>query len=186
MGILNRILGNEPSSPRSGISGTQARVSDDQRALERYRYMVQTAPPEALERAHEEAFEKLTPEQRQRLLRELQRTAPPEERQLTERSGADEPSSLARLATRSEYRQPGTVERALGGAGNLLGSFGAAFLGSMAAQSFLSAFASDPPEAGTDEGSATQDFSEEFGQGADDDGLAGGDGFDGDDFDVTV
>ena len=29
---------------------------NDQQALERYRYMLRTAPPEDVERAHEEAF----------------------------------------------------------------------------------------------------------------------------------
>ena len=33
----------------------------DEQALQRYRYMVQTAPPEMVEQAHEEAFAKLTP-----------------------------------------------------------------------------------------------------------------------------
>ena len=33
-------------------------------AVERYRYLLRTAPPEDLERAHVEAFERLTPEQR--------------------------------------------------------------------------------------------------------------------------
>src|SRR6476469_126209 len=36
----------------------------DEQAIARYRYMLQTAPPETIERAHVEAFSKLTPEQR--------------------------------------------------------------------------------------------------------------------------
>jgi hypothetical protein len=35
----------------------------DKQALERYRYMLRTAPPDAIERAHEEAFAELTPDQ---------------------------------------------------------------------------------------------------------------------------
>lgn len=34
----------------------------DEQSLERYRYMLATAPPEDIERAHEEAFARLTPE----------------------------------------------------------------------------------------------------------------------------
>ncbi len=37
---------------------------DDKQALERYQYMLKTAPPDDIERAHEEAFAQLTPDQR--------------------------------------------------------------------------------------------------------------------------
>ena len=56
---------------------------------------------------------------------------------------------MARIATRAEVRQPGVMERVLGGtggamggmgmAGSLLSSFAAGFVGSMVAQSFFSA-----------------------------------------------
>ena len=46
---------------------------DDPRAIERYRYMLRTAPPDDIERAHAEAFAQLTPEQRATVLRELSR-----------------------------------------------------------------------------------------------------------------
>ena len=39
--------------------------SEDERAVARYRYLLRTAPPESLEQVHAEAFERLTPEQRQ-------------------------------------------------------------------------------------------------------------------------
>ena len=75
MGILDRLFGQErPSSPKD-VQRTPEASPNDQ-ALERYRYLVRTAPPEAIEQAHREAFEKLTPEQRQQVLRELSAAAP--------------------------------------------------------------------------------------------------------------
>ena len=51
----------------------------DGQAIARYRYMLRTAPLEAIEEAHAEAFAALTSEQRRRVLEELKRpTAKPE------------------------------------------------------------------------------------------------------------
>ena len=71
MGILDRILGTDRQPPRpraQGSAGAAAppngSASPDEQAVERYRYMLKTAPPEPIEAAHAEAFERLTPEQR--------------------------------------------------------------------------------------------------------------------------
>ena len=79
---------------------------DDNQAVERYRYLLRTAPPDDIERAHEEAFERLTPEQRAQVLRELSQEVPP-----SEVPSGDDAGSLARMATRAEMREPGTLER---------------------------------------------------------------------------
>ena len=148
-GISDRLLGRstEPESrPRQRAPASSPAAPGeltDEQALERYRYLVRTAPPEAIEQAHEEAFAKLTPEQRRMALRDLSAAVPEHER-----TGADDPRSLARMATRAETNRPGTVERAFGGGGgmlggiggNLLGSFAAAFAGSLVAQSLFSEF----------------------------------------------
>src|SRR6187431_347496 len=99
-------------------------MTDDQ-ALARYRYLLATAPPQDIERAHEEAFAKLTPDQRRQALEALARVVPPGEIR------GDDPASLARTATRAELREPGTMDRAFGGGWNGpgLGSF---FLSSLA------------------------------------------------------
>jgi hypothetical protein len=109
---------------------------------------VRTAPPEALEQAHEEAFARLTPEQRRTALRDLSAAVPEHER-----TGGDDPRALARMATRAETSRPGTVERAFGGGGGmlggmggtLLGSFAAAFAGSLVAQSLSRSWAAKRP-----------------------------------------
>ena len=122
---------------RSSETKQHPAAETDEQALERYRYMLATAPPEDIERAHEEAFARLTPEQRRQALQALAQYVPP-----TEIRG-DDPASLARAATRAEIRQPGTIERAWGGnAGFGLGSFflttlAASFIGSAIAQSFF-------------------------------------------------
>ena len=115
----------------------------DEVAVERYRYMLRTAPPETLEQAHAEAFAKLTAEQRRKVLDDLGNAVP-----AAERTTSDDPQSLARMATRAEMRQPGTTERTLGGgrggmgmggmiAGSLLASVAGAFVGTAIADSFL-------------------------------------------------
>ena len=109
----------------------------DQQAIERYRYMLRTAPPDDVERAHEEAFTRLTLEQRQAFLGELSSQVPPSE------VGGDDPRSLARMATRAEMRQPGTMERTFGSAGvpglgsMFLSTLAGAFVGTAIANAFF-------------------------------------------------
>jgi hypothetical protein len=146
MGFLDRLFGNERNAPQPR-PGVPYVASEDEQALERYRYMMKTAPPETIEQAHQEAFARLTPEQRQRVLEELARSAPANERAAVEATSSEDPRAMARVATRAEVRQPGVMERTLGGtgaggmgmAGSLLSSFAAGFVGSMVAQSFFSA-----------------------------------------------
>jgi hypothetical protein len=85
---------------------------DDERAIERYRYLLRTAPPDKIEEAHAEAFTQLSPDQRQQVLAQLAAAVPASERPTT-----DDPRTLARVATRAELRRPGTLERAFGGYG---------------------------------------------------------------------
>ena len=123
MGFLDRLLGRpepsrrQPNAHPSGWAaesrGTTGNTQDaDQRAIARYRYLLRTAPPETIEQAHAEAFAQLTVDQRQQVLAQLAAAVPAGERPRT-----DDPETLARVATRAEMRQPGTLERALGGYG---------------------------------------------------------------------
>jgi hypothetical protein len=184
MGFLDRLLGRttgSEASPRQDASTpTPAAPGEltDEQALERYRYLVRTAPPEAIEQAHEEAFAKLTPEQRQTALHELSAAVPE-----YERTGGDDPRSLARMATRAETSRPGTVERAFGGGGamlggTLLGSFAAAFAGTLVAQSLFSEFGGD--EAAAETGGGEGDPGDSGGDAGG--GDAGGGDFGGGDF----
>jgi hypothetical protein len=185
MGFLDRLLGREGGDPyerdrQSEPPRREPGTSDeDRRALERYHYLLRTAPPERIEEAHEEAFAKLTPEQRRLALEQLSRAAPDEP------ARGDDPRSLARLATRAEMRRPGTVERAFGGGGmggmgmgglgmgaGLLGSFATAFVGTLAAEALFADLADgelfDGPDAG-DYGDTGDDY------GGEDVADAGGD-----------
>ena len=160
MGFLERLFGYKEEPPDKqkaspyGAGGQEQRPQDaDERALERYRYMLKTAPPETIEQAHEEAFAKLTPAQRAQVLHELAEKTPERERAALAKS-ADDPKSLARLATRAEMRQPGVMERTFGGiggrggsgmgmAGTIFGSLVAGFVGSIVAQQFLESMDDD-------------------------------------------
>jgi len=142
MGFFGRLLGIENETNRAPAArGAQ---EPDAQAIERYRYMVRTAPPETLEQAYAEAFAKLTPEQREKVRAELSQSAPEAERAAIAGASGSDAQTLARAATRAEIRQPGSMERtlgsgALGFGGNLLASFAMGFVGSMVAQSFFSA-----------------------------------------------
>jgi hypothetical protein len=106
---------DQPSGQQPARPGAAAPArSDDEIAVERYRYLLRTAPPETIEQVHAEAFEKLTPEQRRLVFDELSAQSPE-----GERPRGDDPGSLAQAATRSELRQPGTLERTLGGGGGM-------------------------------------------------------------------
>src|SRR5687768_7668701 len=85
MGFFGRMLGIEDESDRRravqpATNSPRAAPDSEAQALERYRYMLRTAPPETLEQAHAEAFAKLTPDQRRALLAELSSAAPANER----------------------------------------------------------------------------------------------------------
>jgi hypothetical protein len=157
MGFLDRLLGRETTqgadqgpawgSPAGGYPGNRqpaarrAQTTDEQ-AIERYRYLLRTAPPDQIEQAHREAFATLSPEQRSAVLAELSKELPP-----GERPTSDDPQQLARAATRAELRNPGTLERSFGRsggmgmggmlAGGLLAGVAGAFIGSAIADSMF-------------------------------------------------
>lgn len=131
MGFLDRLFGAAPASAQPVASTAPAGRTDDERALERYRYLIRTAPPETIEQVHAEAFARLTDGQRALIYEELSRGAATGERPLS-----SEPATLARAATRAELRQPGSLERSLSGSTAGL-TPGAPGFGSMLASSLL-------------------------------------------------
>ncbi|MGO4782564.1 hypothetical protein [Cryobacterium sp. W22_MBD10_FK3] len=162
MGFLDRLLGRpeQPEQPRPA-AGPQR--TDDEIAVERYRYLLRTAPPETIEQVHTEAFSKLTDQQRDVLFQQLTENA-----MEGERPANAEPATLAKSATRAELRQPGTLDRAFGGdqAGGRQGPgfgsmLGASLLGTVAGYVVGSALVSA--------------FLPDLGGGADASGDAGGD-----------
>jgi hypothetical protein len=170
MEMLRRMFGMDELRPRRGRTMSRSeQMSPDEQAVERYRYLLRTAPPETIEEAHVEAFAKLTPEQRRMVLQELDATLTPAER-AAGASYDEDPRSLARLATRAEMRQPGTLERTWSGMpagigmggltmGNFMSTIAGVMVGSMIADAFLG-------NAGYDAGSA---------EAADASGAEGGD-----------
>ena len=182
MGFLDRILGTPAARPAPRAA---APVTEDQ-AVERYRYMLQTAPPETIEQAHREAFDKLTPDQRRQVLTSLAQAAPPGESAAIAATPLDDTKGMARAATRAEIRQPGVMERMLGGGGmglgaSLLSSFAMGFVGSMVANSFFSALGGSGEDASGDANADEEgDTVADNDAGEDDGGDFGG----GDDFEV--
>jgi hypothetical protein len=223
MGFLDRLLGREPreqtpgmyqggSTPRPQYQQSPGRTpaygtapvygsaastgrSEDEVAIERYRYLLRTAPPDRVEEAHAEAFAQLTPEQRNQVLAQLSETVPP-----NERATSDDPRDLARMATRAEMRNPGTLERNFGqsrGPGfgsmlgaSMLGTIGGMVIGSAVADMMFGSSFGDPGqdfagEEGGGEAGAEEAGGEEAGaepveasgaEGGDAGADAGGDG----------
>jgi hypothetical protein len=144
MGFLDRLLGRTPTEQHRQEAGwdngrntqpaakpPRPAASEEERAVARYRYLLRTAPPEQLEALHAEAFAKLTPEQRQQLLRELSTASP------GEAGTSAEPADLARVATRAEMRQPGTLQNtfsrgSFGGGPGMGGMFAGSMMGTIA------------------------------------------------------
>jgi hypothetical protein len=164
---------------------------DDRQAIERYRYLLRTAPPDDIERAHAEAFERLTPPQREAVLRELANQVP-----ASEVASSTDPQALARMATRAEMRDPGTMERTFGAmpagpglGGMFLSTLAGAFVGTAIADAMFGSDAgsgdvgageaSDADYAGGDAGQADSGAYDDGDFGAGD--LGGGD-FGGGDF----
>jgi hypothetical protein len=194
MGFLDRLFGSEEAAP---AAPRNAAPTDDERAIERYRYLLRTAPPETIEEVHREAFAKLTEEQRAQVYEELSKGAGTGERPLS-----SEPATLARAATRAEMRNPGTLERSLSNpayngpgfgsmiASSLIGTVAGYVIGSALVSAFLpwdggaTDAAGDPgadggSDAGADSGADTSgDFGGDFGGGDFGGGDFGG-GFDG-------
>lgn len=183
MSFLDRIFGSRTPEPEHSPPPRAPR-SDDERAVERYRYLLETAPPETIEQVHAEAFAKLTPEQRRLVFDRLTDQAP-----AGEAPQNDEPATLAKAATRSELRQPGTMERSFGGpsfgsvlGASLLGTVAGYVVGSALVSAFLPPMDAGGTEAGADTGDAGQDAGAAD-SGADSGGLDGGGSFDAGGFD---
>lgn len=179
MGLFDRIFGTQPAEPERTQPSARAQRSNDEIAVERYRYLLRTAPPETLEQVHTEAFAKLTEEQRTMVFDELTRTAP-----AGEAPRSNEASALAQSATRTELRQPGTLERSFQGpsfgamvGSSILGTVAGYVIGSALVSAFMPAPGADTAgDSGGDPGAdAGADASADAG--ADAGGDFGGGGF---------
>lgn len=147
----------------SSQQGAATPSREDQAAIEKYRYMLRTAPPQDMERAHAEAFARLTPQQRDLLHNELSTQLPQ-----AERPASQDPRELARAATRAEVSRPGFMDKILGSGGSgrrgmggmaagaagglgvgLLGGVAGAFIGTAIAGPLLDGFAGIGEEFGS-------------------------------------
>jgi hypothetical protein len=180
MGFLDRLFGTEQDA---APANTRRRPpNEDERAIERYRYLLQTAPPETIEQVHAEAFAKLSESQRALVYEELSKGSGTGERPLS-----SEPATLARAATRKEMREPGSLERSLGGpsfgsmvGSTLLGTVAGYVIGSALVSAFLpwdggSSGDASSGDSGSDAGDASADACGDFGGGDFGGGDFGGD-----------
>jgi hypothetical protein len=107
MGLIDRLFGG-----RRATEERDARPLTAEEALSRWRYLVGSAPPEALSEAHGHALEALGEVSRAEVLQRLRASLSALE------PGAvvpADPAVLIRAAARAERRTPGFLERALAG-----------------------------------------------------------------------
>ena len=173
MGLFDRLFGTDDNNQPPQRPAAR---SDDEIAVERYRYLLRTAPPETIEQVHAEAFSKLTQEQRDLLFAQLSENA-------SEAPRDTSPAALASSATRQELRNPGTMERSFTGGGmGFGGTMASSLLGTVAgyviASTLVSAFM--PNDYGNDSSTDSADSADSADSGADS-GDTGGD-FGGGDF----
>lgn len=166
MGLFDRLFG---SDQQDAPPPARARTTDEI-AVERYRYLLRTAPPETLEQVHAEAFAKLTDDQRKLVYDELTQSG--------EQPRGTDASSLAQAATRSELRQPGSLERSFQGpsfgamvGSSLLGTVAGYVIGSALVSAFLPTDLGGADATASGEGDASADASADAG------GDFGGDSF---------
>jgi hypothetical protein len=126
-----------PTDPRAARDTPSA---DEERAIARYLYLLRTAPPDAIEQVHADAFRVLTQAQRNELLGRIGQALPPYERALAVPVNGT-PIGLARLITRAEMRQPGTVARLFGPGVGAVGVAASSLLGAIAGAVAVSAIA---------------------------------------------
>src|SRR4051794_8106584 len=100
----------DPGPQAAAPQARRPAQSEDERAIERYRYLLRTAPPDQVEAAHAEAFAKLTPEQRRQVLEQLAAATP-----ASESPRGDDPPNPPPAATPAGFRQPGPHQRAFRG-----------------------------------------------------------------------
>ncbi|WP_127820501.1 hypothetical protein, partial [Microbacterium sp. CPCC 204701] len=184
MAFLDRLIGGDdadrptPPVPQNahGRQGSiQPPPSQDELAIERYRYLLRTAPPETIEQVHAEAFAKLTEPQRQQVLADLSAGLP-----ASEQPRSSDPQSMARAATRGEYMNPGFMERTLGpqrqgpSFGSMLGSsILGTVVGYVIGSTLVSAFLAPPlaHDEGNQDGSAQDDAADAADPGGTDTGA---------------
>ncbi|CAM3278998.1 hypothetical protein OCAE111667_01405 [Occultella aeris] len=132
---------SRPTDPQYQQPGTAQHSAtgsaEDRRAIERYEYLLRTAPTDQIELAHAEAFASLTHSQRQEIRARLFDVAP-----AADRPEDDSAQTLARSATRTERRQPGALRRAFDDHGqglgsSLLSSIAGAYVGTALAQAMF-------------------------------------------------
>ncbi|MFN8621019.1 MAG: hypothetical protein U0869_09780 [Chloroflexota bacterium] len=162
MNLLDRLFNRQPAPSRASSASRIATLDPDELAVERYRYLLRTAPPDQLEQAHAEAFERLTPQQRAMVRADLAAADP------MDAPASDDPRDLARSATRAELREPGTLERTSqrqgampGMAGGFLQTFAIAFMATSAANLLFGGLYGPVGDSGMEGGGADAAASED-------------------------
>ncbi len=115
-GYVNRY---EQGAPHEGY--------DDQEVMDRYQQVSRGLPQDVYEESAEEAFAKMSPQERQEFSRHLRQRAQQQNVDFVDRDGdgtddrSQDPRELARMTGRMNQQQPGMLGQLLGGGGGGVG-----------------------------------------------------------------
>ena len=146
MDILQKIFsGGDPDNYeqraqryQTGYSSGQYDDLDQQDVLDRYQRTVQHAPPEVVEEAHLEAFRRLPPEERQRILGQFQQVSSDPRQPFTwDGPMQDSPEVLARMAGQARQQQPDLLQSLGGALSNPMAKMAMAGVAAYAAQRMM-------------------------------------------------
>jgi hypothetical protein len=145
MDMLQNVLGGQSRQDISDFitryqTGKPWEGISDQEAVDRYSQVATQLPPDQFRQAAEQAFAKLTPEQRAELVRILQSNAqqqsvstPALDQRNLPSSAQTDPGALASAATEIHEQQPNLLQQLLGEGGALSNPIAKAALAGIAA-----------------------------------------------------
>ncbi len=108
---------NDPNDP------TDHTQFDPNQVQQHYGHMLRNAPPDVMDDAQEQAFQRLTPQQREELARQLFRYQQQNgmgSQQIDPRQLAQDPRALGQALRQTEQQQPGMLDQLFGGASGAL------------------------------------------------------------------
>ena len=146
MDVLQKIFsGGDPDDYQqraqryqTGYGSGQYDDLDQQDVLDRYQRTVQHAPPEVVEEAHLEAFRRLPPQERQRILGQFQQVSGDPSAPFTWGGPMDDsPEVLARMAGQARQQQPDLLQSLGGALSNPMAKMAMAGVAAYAAQRMM-------------------------------------------------
>lgn len=103
----------QQGSPSEGYS--------DQEAVQRFQQVAPNLPPQEFQASAQQAFERMSPQERMQLGQQLEQSAQQQGVQMPQQGNYQDPGSLAQMVTNVHQQSPGLLPQLLGGGQGGLG-----------------------------------------------------------------